>query len=355
MDRGELLTAMHRYTPWEELHMHNLNARDHIDEINQALDIPLNEYEKAYGLHLPHIPDHPESTFSEKLFFSDVPGQDIVIVQHDRYTPPELHRHDFYELLYVYEGEFTQQIEEERFLMHTGDFCLIPPHVCHSLDVSNYSIVLNILITRRKFREIILGELREENILASLFPDYADKKDPFPSDGYVIFHTDGDTEIRDMILSMCLEEINKAKYSRSMLNAQLLLLFGTLLRDHERTCELPALKRKKAGNVPAILQYIESNYSTLSLQDLAEHFHYSTQYMSHLLKQATGMTFTEYLTQKRMEAASALLTGTNMKIRDISDQVGYQNQEHFIRTFRKYYGTSPGRFRSTHKRADSAG
>ena len=63
------------------------------------------------------------------------------------------------------------------------------------------------------------------------------------------------------------------------------------------------------------------------------------------------MSFTDYLLQKRMQEASNLLINTNIKVKSISEDIGYQNQEHFIRTFRKYYGVSPSAYRNTHQKA----
>ncbi|MEL4235914.1 cupin domain-containing protein [Lactobacillus amylovorus] len=47
------------------------------------------------------------------------------IVKHNRYTTPLTHNHDFYEMFYVLEGEFTQSIGNQRFLMQTGDVLFI--------------------------------------------------------------------------------------------------------------------------------------------------------------------------------------------------------------------------------------
>lgn len=348
MTQQELMIYLHQYTPWEMLHLKNLNTLQDIDLLNQSLAKPVSVADKEIGLHLPNIPDSCDDTFSENLFFSEEFGHDILIVQHDRYTPPTLHKHDFLELLYVYEGEFTQQIESTKLLMHTGDFCLIPPQVYHSLDICNYSIVLNILIPKSKFKEIIFNNLRGDNILSTFFLGNTYSANV---NDYIIFHTNGDVKIQNIILDMCLEIINKEAHYNHMLNTNLLLLFGLLLRNYEKTCDLPRIKKKKDGQNFGIMKYIETNYKTLTLQELADRFHYSPQHMSHRLKQLTGMSFTNYLLEKRMQAASALLINTNIKVKSISEDIGYQNQEHFIRTFRKYYGISPSMYRNAHQKS----
>lgn len=355
MTKQELLKILHEYTPWETLHMQNLSEIHNMEHFNRTLKQPVTEDEKSLGLHLPPFINPCSDTFSEKNFFIHAPGQDIMIVQHDRYTPPLLHNHDFYELMYVYEGEFTQQIRENRYLMHTGDFCLLPPHVYHSLDVCNYSVVLNILIPKSVFNTIFFSTLQDDhNILFKLFlediPTSAQG-----SDQYIIFHTCGDTRVQEIILSMCMESLNKEHFYNHMLNTHLLLLLGLLLRDYGDTYDSPKINRKQDQQNFSIVQYIETHYKSLTLQEIAKQFHYSTQYMSHRIKELTGVSFTQYLLRKRMQAASELLIHTNLRITTISESVGYCTQEHFIRTFRKYYGTSPNTYRSTHQTPKKTG
>lgn len=243
------------------------------------------------------------------------------------------------------EGEFTQQITDRKLVMRTGDICLIPPGIYHALDVQNYSVVVNILIKKNKFREITLNELRGNLLIAGLLPDQFPAKE---QNNYLIFHTAGDEMLRKMVLSMCLEELEHKAYYQHMLHSLLLLILGHLLRHYEKTCEYSSQPQAGSTLHLLILQEIEHNYQTVTLANLADAFHYSPQHMSHLIRQLTGMSFTDYLLQKRMQKSAELLTKTAMKVKSISESVGYHNHEHFIRTFRKYYGTTPREYRSLH-------
>lgn len=346
MTENEVLNMLHEYTPWEMLHMKHPSEAHDMERVNRTLEQPVTEEEKSYGLHLPRFTDPSNDTFSEENFFRCVPGQDIMIVQHDRYTPPVLHNHDFFELLYVYEGEFTQQIGGSRYLMHTGDFCLIPPRIYHSLDIHNYSVVLNILIPKTVMQTILIKTLHGDNKIFKLIQSYTDLD---AIQEYIIFHTGGDSKVRSIVLDMCMECLNRDSLYNHMLNANFLLLLGLLLRNFGENCDSPKIKRTRDSQDFDILQYMEANYKTLTLQELAEQFHYSTQYMSLRIRQITGISFTKYLLQKRMQAASDLLMNTNIKISVISESIGYRTQEHFIRTFKKYFGVAPNTYRSTQK------
>lgn len=346
MTQNELMKILHDYTPWELLHRNRRLDIQNMEPVNQTLEHPVTDAEKMTGLHLPQIPDPENNTFSSDIYFQYAPEQNYMIVQHDRYTPGSMHRHDFFELQICMEGEFMQQINSRRIQMHSGDICLIPPMVSHLVDVQNYTVLLNILIPEKHFKKLLLStKLDGSNILSDIFMGnvyYNSVND------YVIFHTNGSSDIMDIVLNICQESLEKKPYYLYMMDVQLLLLLGNLIRSYEDTCELPQIHKKQDGINYGILQYIEKNYQHLSLQELADKFHYTPQHMSSLIKELTGFTFSGYVLEKRMQAAEDYLLNTNLKIKDISVACGYQNQEHFIRTFRKYYGTTPVDYRNQH-------
>ena len=345
MDRSELLKILHDYTPWELLHRNRRLDVNDMESVNQTIDHPVTNAEKRMGLHFPQTPDMENNTFSSDIFFHYAPDQNYMVVQHDRYTPAVMHRHDFFELQICMEGEFMQQINSKRMQMHSGDFCLIPPMVSHMVDVQNYSIVLSLLIPTKHFKNIFLSQLHGNNVLSQIFMGniyYNSVND------YVIFHTNCDPQIMNIVLDICKESLEKDSYYVYMMDTLLLLLLGNLIRTYESTCELPHIHRKQDGINYGILQYIEENYLHITLQELAAKFHYTPQRMSTLLKELTGFSFNGYILEKKMQTAADYLLNTNLKIKDISTACGYQNQEHFIRTFKKYYGTTPVNFRNNH-------
>lgn len=90
---------------------------------------------------------------------------------------------------------------------------------------------------------------------------------------------------------------------------------------------------------------MEDNYATVTLSSLAEHFHYSTSYLSKLIHQNMGMSFREILITLRMDHAKLLLKETDKSIIDISASLGYKNPENFSRNFKELTGLSPRDYR----------
>jgi AraC-like DNA-binding protein len=84
----------------------------------------------------------------------------------------------------------------------------------------------------------------------------------------------------------------------------------------------------------------------LSLTSVAAAADLSPTYLAHLLKKETGKTFTDLLTERRMDRARELLAHTGLKIADIAAEVGFDDEAYFARRFRQRYGMPPGRFRT---------
>lgn len=95
----------------------------------------------------------------------------------------------------------------------------------------------------------------------------------------------------------------------------------------------------------AMLNYIQINYQTVTLEKMAEEFHLSTPYVSKYIKDKSGKTFGEHVTQVRMKKAKTLLKNGNMTIDNIAYSVGYPNSEHFSRVFKKAFDMAPIQYR----------
>ena len=84
---------------------------------------------------------------------------------------------------------------------------------------------------------------------------------------------------------------------------------------------------------------------------LCDHLHLSPAYFSTLFKRETGMSFTAYVTNVRMDAAAELLRNTDEKTYLIAQQIGYLDPNYFSYVFKLQYGTSPSKYRAEHRQS----
>ncbi len=90
----------------------------------------------------------------------------------------------------------------------------------------------------------------------------------------------------------------------------------------------------------------------LSLDAVAGHVGVSPFYFCKLFKQATDMTLTEYVNRRRVEWAKRKLINPNSRVTEVAFDVGFQSVSQFNRSFLKYVGVSPTRYRSKGEAAE---
>lgn len=96
--------------------------------------------------------------------------------------------------------------------------------------------------------------------------------------------------------------------------------------------------------VAPILEYIRAHLSEpLTIDSIASHFFLSKYYLCHIFKPATGFGVMDYVIHCRILRARELLRN-GMRVQETGETVGFRNNEHFIRTFKKLTGTSPKRY-----------
>ena len=100
------------------------------------------------------------------------------------------------------------------------------------------------------------------------------------------------------------------------------------------------------SGIDKAVAYIESHFKEdISLNKIAEMFHFEASYFSKLLKKRFGMTYTEYVMTLRINMAKDYLKKTDYSIEKIAFIVGYKDDKYFREIFKKYVGVSPARYR----------
>lgn len=98
--------------------------------------------------------------------------------------------------------------------------------------------------------------------------------------------------------------------------------------------------------VSNVIHYLEANYEKdICIKVVADAFHMNPLYIGRLFRQETGSAFTDYLNILRLEKAKALLEHTQIPMKQIAQEVGYQNSNYFFTVFKKCVGMTPTEFR----------
>ncbi len=103
---------------------------------------------------------------------------------------------------------------------------------------------------------------------------------------------------------------------------------------------------KNKQKVQEAILYIRQNYHTdLNMAVVSNYISMNYSLFSYVFKQYTGKNFVAYLKELRMTEARKLLETTPFKVNEISHKVGYENEKHFMKTFKTVCGVSPTEYR----------
>lgn len=115
-------------------------------------------------------------------------------------------------------------------------------------------------------------------------------------------------------------------------------LFGEMIYEKEGTQSMS----KALVTVQLAKDFIRNNFQfDITIQDIAKNANVTPNYLSAIFQKEENITTKRFLTKTRMTKAMELLQGGHVKIKEVSEAVGYPNQLHFSNEFKKYYGNSP--------------
>ncbi|MDR2657166.1 MAG: helix-turn-helix domain-containing protein [Oscillospiraceae bacterium] len=104
-----------------------------------------------------------------------------------------------------------------------------------------------------------------------------------------------------------------------------------------------ALAYAERPDIRRALRYVEAHLrDDLSLRTLAEKLHISAGYLSRLFRKHAGVSYSEYLTKRRVARATELLRDGDLSMEEVAERVGIDNVNYFYRFYKRETGMTPG-------------
>lgn len=268
--------------------------------------------------------------------------------------PLPLHRHEYLQINYIYQGKMKHVINDHEFDIIKGDIFIIPPYVPHRMIDSEMT---NGQIIEFEFMpEFINQNFQSLDTIGSFF-DFAYIEPFLVSENKVKPRLNlcgkVQTEV-ESILNEALKEYNEKNDGYSLLIKSLVLKLLVIVgreftRELQGTESVNIYIRHKEAIFNSI-RYINENYNkALSIEEVAKVSILSQSYFSYLFKSVTSKTFIEYLNGVRLAKAMELLKNTDMRVLDICYETGFNNINYFNKLFRKWAGVNPLAFRNKSK------
>ncbi len=265
------------------------------------------------------------------IFFSDrqkLPPVSFISldIYHPRTGNTQTHQHSGCQILAAVRGDLAITVDRRTFLCRPGYILVIPAEISHSWSTESGAETCQMLLEEtlgpefgelhamvRNIREPVLMDVDTETVEALHESLKTAAEKPFPGDGLMI--TGGS-----------------------------LLLLGKLVRVWCRQKEARSLDPIHPGLCAAIQYARNCSYRKCALKELAHAGKLSVSRFSELFRQEFKMSPMNFLREKRMEMARLRILSENVEVKELVRDFGFESENHFTRSFKKYYGLPPRRY-----------
>ncbi len=105
-------------------------------------------------------------------------------------------------------------------------------------------------------------------------------------------------------------------------------------------------KEEKVPVIEQIITEIQEHYTeNITMTELAKKYGISVGYLSSLIKENVGLSYSDYVTARRIQKAKELLEDERLSMEQIAEQTGFRDHFYFIKVFKKHTGITPGKYR----------
>lgn len=267
--------------------------------------------------------------------------QERLVMMPYRQTDMESHTHDFFELVYVVKGTAVHTLNSAEGMLTEGDYFIVDYGSVHSYSRSSDFTLINCIFLPEVIDETLTGCRSLDELLHGCLIRYYTS---IPGETSVdrIFH-DENGRIKQLIMGMLEEYEEKEEGYAEVFRCRLIELLILTLRKgiHEKQ------KHPKHRAVLDVIQYVDRNYQDyVNLGAFCRQYHYSLSYISRIFRQETGLSFREYLQKVRIEKSCRLLAGSDMRIGEIAQAVGYEDKKFFNSVFKRIVKMTPREYRN---------
>lgn len=250
------------------------------------------------------------------------------------------HYHNFYEIIYVLEGEYSSLLENQTYHLRKGDFLLINQNVMHKYHFvekkHDRSKRIILWVTAQYLEQLSMGDME----LTACFMGRESCAYHFP-----VYYEE---MLRGYLLKLAMAEVMEGELpgAKQVLDRGYLTLFFVYLnnlcsREEYWFRDENVVQHPLVGQVS---DYIEAHIAErITLEELAEHIHMSKYHFLRRFKELTGVTVHAFVTNKRLIRSCELLKeGEN--ITQVYQACGFTDYSSFLRNFKNAFGVSPGKY-----------
>jgi Response regulator containing CheY-like receiver domain and AraC-type DNA-binding domain len=254
----------------------------------------------------------------------------------------------FFEIVQILDGAGTREVNRNRFPFKAGNIYLFTPLDCRGFESNGAARICSI-----RFSEVFLGKYRTA-VERERITQWLKQLE------HIFYHHNRFEELlikepADCIMvaalmkNMVEEYGQKQAYHEENLQHYVTLILNILARNVRQPAE------QAPGEEPLINRMLVHIHRHISQPDqlridyLAGLFNLSANYVSEYFRKFTGESLQQYITQYKIKLVQQRLAYSTLTVSQIADELGFTDESHLGRQFRKYYGLSPAEYRKKAK------
>ena len=270
---------------------------------------------------------------------------DVSVRKSMRYFAGFHHTHDYFEIQCVLEGKAEYATALGNIPIQKNDLVLVPPNTDHCIYNIKEGTIINFGIRKSTF-EIAFRDILSSNLPISVYF----KNAMTGQQNNEIFFRNGLDEFSLQLLLMMYHQQKLDTNESKKINNHLAQSFIYYIAEKSTTESIFGSAEYMKDKIWDIRMHMIENYKAITLSQLAKQFHYSESYLSKFIFRQLGLNFSQLLQEIRLEKSCQLLLETDMKITELCERVGYNNESYYINIFRKKYGVTPLQYRKKHQK-----
>ncbi|WP_285122010.1 helix-turn-helix domain-containing protein, partial [Lactococcus petauri] len=193
------------------------------------------------------------------------------------------------------------------------------------------------------FNNSLLNQFIEESMLYRFFVE-STSYDTENVSHYFIYQFSTMDDVHFYILSLLKQVVKMCYFNNKLTKAAFVLL---IVEMSQMTDSCLCLHDSDISNnvlAKEILNFIENNIRTVSLENISQKFHFHPNYLSALIKKETGCSYSEWLIKFRIDYAKKYLSQTDLSVQQIIEEVGYSDKTYFFKLFKEHVNMTPGAY-----------
>ena len=247
-------------------------------------------------------------------------------------TYRNFHTHNNFELLLILDGKGIINVGNRSYNVKKADIILINPNEPHEI---NGRVICCILQISRQFCSTYFQQLKNTLFRTEHINPYLSNAEAYKLGSEIISATLNYVQRNNYFELLCTKTVLEILY----------IILQKIPHDTMSTSEYISYN-KKVDRLNRISSFIDSNYQEpIRLETIAKSENLTVTYLSHFFKDCFGVTFQEYLNNKRFEQAMRLIPRKDLNLTQISDLCGFSDIKYLNKMFQKRLGVKPQQFR----------